>query len=328
MTNYNAVTLGLPESGKTAYLSCAMSYLVRYDEKWQLQDANRDFLNMMNDTEDIMRRGAWPDKTRSNNKLEFKVDGDAATITDWMGEMFEALDDFEAYGDCSEEMKQQFRDSIQNATHLLIFIDGTTIQNNDTTKRIQRCLSGLQLMLEGFHKAGAESKKIAFIVTKCDELTGIAPYCDATGAVSDEFLLQALQKNFWVFFRYIKNVESWLSHNVYSVSCLPVKEHRRTTLDHGLVATNNWTLGDMKGQVAPFTTIYFSNDIGKLIETLIVALIGALIGALGGVWIGTMIGASIGGRIGGRIGALGGGVIGALFGGWNGALSVRGGSGR
>ena len=205
MTNYNAVTLGLPESGKTAYLSCAMSYLVRYDEKWQLQDANRDFLNMMNDTEDIMRRGAWPDKTRSNNKLEFKVDGDAATITDWMGEMFEALDDFEAYGDCSEEMKQQFRDSIQNATHLLIFIDGTTIQNNDTTKRIQRCLSGLQLMLEGFHKAGAESKKIAFIVTKCDELTGIAPYCDATGAVSDEFLLQALQKNFWVFFRYIKN---------------------------------------------------------------------------------------------------------------------------
>ncbi|MCI7698007.1 MAG: hypothetical protein MSQ05_01235 [Akkermansia sp.] len=94
MANYNAVTLGLPESGKTAYLSCAMSYLVRYDEKWQLQNANRDFLNMMNDTEDIMRGGAWPDKTRSNNKLEFKVEGNAVTINDWMGEMFEALDDF------------------------------------------------------------------------------------------------------------------------------------------------------------------------------------------------------------------------------------------
>ena len=305
MKTYRAVTLGLPESGKTAYLSCAMSYLVRYDDKWQLQDANRDFLNMMNDTEDIMQSGAWPDKTRSNNKLEFKVDGNAVTVTDWMGEMFEALDDFEAYRDCSEEMKQQFRDSIRNATHLLIFIDGTTIQNNDTTKRIQRCLAGLQLMVEEFHKAGVESKKIAFIVTKCDELTGIAPYCDSTGAVSDELLLQALQKNFWIFFRYIKNVESWLSHKVYSVSCLPVKEHRRTTLNYGLVATDAWNANDMKEQVAPIADVcfYSKEEIGEDIEW--------------GYWVvewGWLIGWCIGWCIGGVSGGVGGWGIGCLIG--------------
>ncbi|MCI7698008.1 MAG: hypothetical protein MSQ05_01240 [Akkermansia sp.] len=312
MKTYRAVSLGLPESGKTAYLSCAISYLVRNDENWQIKDGNKDFLAMMNDTERIMQSGAWPDKTRSNNKLEFKVEGNAVTITDWMGEMFEALTDFKAYRDCSEKMKKQFRDSIQNATCLLIFIDGTTIRDHDTTKRIQRCLSGLQPMLEGFHRAGSESKEIAFVVTKCDELTGIAPYCDATGEVSDDLLSQSLQKNFWVFFRYIKDVNNWLSYKVYSVSCLPVKDHRSTTLDHGLVATNNWTLEDMKGQVTPIIDIYSKIDIGAFIGGVVGAFICAWIGALICAWIDALICGWIGALICGWVGAF----IGSFIGTW------------
>lgn len=285
MKTYRAVSLGLPESGKTAYLSCAISYLVRNDENWQLKGANKDFLSMMNDTEDIMRSGAWPDKTRSNNKLEFKVSNESVLVTDWMGEMFEALIDFEAYRDCPEEMKHQFRDSLREATHLLIFIDGTTIHNHNTTKRIQHCLSGLQLMLEEFHKAEAESKKISFIVTKSDELTGIEPFCDNTGEPQNHLLEDTLGKNFWTFFRYIKDESDWLSVKFYSVSCVPFRQHRQTTLDSGTVATREWSVEDMLQQVTPIKAI--QEEISAKNLVLVWGLAGgAIIGSGIGFWIG------------------------------------------
>lgn len=337
MANYRAVTLGLPKSGKTAYLSCAISYLLRYDAKWELQDANRDFLNIAKDMENILRSGAWPNKTRSYNRLEFRAEGNAVTITDWMGEMFGALDDFESYRDCPEEMKNQFRDSILKATHLLIFIDGTTIQNHDTIKRIQRCLEGLQSMLEEFHKEGTERKEISFIVTKCDELTSVPAYCDSTGAVSVDLLSQALQEHFSDFFRSIKGLNNWLSYKTYSVSCLPVKEHRCFHLNHGLVATNDWTYEDMKGQLAPITADFIGNDIVKendwrigwvfvaVVGSVILAVIGVVIGAVvvgySGMVFGSVIGGVISGRDGGMIGIEIGGVIGVVIGVVVGAVS-------
>lgn len=300
MKTYRAVSLGLPESGKTAYLSCAISYLVRNDENWQLKGANKDFLAMMNDTEDIMRRGAWPDKTRSNNRLEFKVAGNSVTINDWMGEMFEALDDFEAYRDCSEEMKNQFRDSLREATHLLIFIDGTTIQNHNTTKRIQHCLSGLQLMLEELHKSEAESKKISFIVTKSDELTGIAPFCDDTGALQNHLLEDTLGKNFWTFFRYIKDESDWLSVKFYSVSCVPIRQHRQTTLDSGTVATREWSVEDMLQQVTPIKAV--QEEISTKNLVLVWGMVGgAIIGSCIWYYIGRENPIFLGGTFGGII---------------------------
>lgn len=294
---------------------------------------------MMNDTEDIMRRGAWPDKTRSNNRLEFKVAGNAVTINDWMGEMFEALDDFEAYRDCSEEMKNQFRDSLREATHLLIFIDGTTIQNHNTTKRIQHCLSGLQLMLEEFHKAEAESKKISFIVTKSDELAGIAPFCDDTGALQNHLLENALGKNFWTFFKYIKDESNWLSVKFHSVSCVPIREHRQTTLDNGIVATGEWSVEDMLHQVAPIRGIQKDISAKSLVlfwgmiagSVIIGSYIWYYLGLEKPIYFGGSIGAIITGMVLSRdfrysmlkmigcmvIGGIIGGIIGKVIGGEN-----------
>ena len=301
MKTYRAVSLGLPESGKTAYLSCAISYLVRNDENWQLKGANKDFLSMMNDTEDIMRSGAWPDKTRSNNILEFKVSNESVLVTDWMGEMFEALIDFEAYRDCPEEMKHQFRDSLREATHLLIFIDGTTIHNHNTTKRIQHCLSGLQLMLEEFHKAEAESKKISFIVTKSDELTGIEPFCDNTGEPQNHLLEDTLGKNFWTFFRYIKDESDWLSVKFYSVSCVPIKQHRQTTLDSGTVATREWSVEDMLQQVTPIKAIQEEISAKNLVLVWGMVVGGAIIGSCIWYYIGLEKPIYFGGGFGGII---------------------------
>lgn len=249
------VTLGLPESGKTAYMSCAMLYMARHDATWQMKNANRPFLELMNHTEEIMRSGAWPEKTRTRNDLQFEVEGSIVNITDWAGEHFEALADYEAGRSFSDEGGQQFKTSLREADYLLIFIDGATVKNENTIRRVKQSLIGLQLMLEEFRKEKVGKKRMAFIVTKSDELERTRFFCNNEGKVDNSLVTKFLKKKYETFFKYMTDVKKWLLCNVYSVSCIPNELHRRVDLSLGTVATSEWQIEDMVGQVKLFENI-------------------------------------------------------------------------
>lgn len=269
------VTLGLPESGKTAYMSCAMLYMARHDKTWQMKNANRPFLELMNHTEEIMRSGAWPEKTRTENDLQFEVEGSIVNITDWAGEHFEALADYEAGRSFSDEGGQQFKTSLREADYLLIFIDGATVKNENTIRRVKQSLIGLQLMLEEFRKEKVGEKRMAFIVTKSDELERTRFFCNNEGKVDNSLVTKFLKKKYETFFKYMEDVKKWLLCNVYSVSCIPNEQHRRVDLSLGTVATSDWQIEDMKGQVKLF------EDIGKSDSSWGMAVLGSI--AAGGV---------------------------------------------
>lgn len=271
------VTLGLPESGKTAYMSCAMLYMARHDATWQMKNANRTFLELMNHTEEIMRSGAWPEKTRTVNALQFEVEGSIVNITDWAGEHFEALGDYEAGRSFSDEGGQQFKTSLREADYLLIFIDGATVKNENTIRRVKQSLIGLQLMLEEFRKEKVGEKRMAFIVTKSDELERTRFFCNNEGKMDNSLVTKFLKKKYETFFKYMEDVKKWLLCNVYSVSCIPNEQHRRVDLSLGTVATSEWQIEDMKSQVKLF------EDIGKSDSLWGIAVLGGVAagGAIG-----------------------------------------------
>lgn len=268
------VTLGLPESGKTAYMSCAMLYMARHDKTWKMMSFNRTFLELMNHTEEIMRSGAWPEKTRTRNDLQFEVEGSIVNITDWAGEHFEALADYEAGRSFSDEMGQQFKTSLRKADYLLIFIDGATVKNENTIRRVKQSLIGFQLMLEEFRKEKVGEKRMAFIVTKSDELERTRFFCNNEGKVDDNLVTKFLIEKYETFFKYMKDVGKWLLCNVYSVSCIPNEQHRRVDLSLGTVATSEWQIEDMEGQVKLF------KDIGKSDSSWGKAVLGLLVGSV------------------------------------------------
>ena len=88
------ITLGLPSSGKSCYMSVAVSYMFR-NQMYAIVSSNRSLRSVADEIEERMQSGQWVEKTIGREEYRFTKKGwlfdTNYVLHDWNGEYFRLL---------------------------------------------------------------------------------------------------------------------------------------------------------------------------------------------------------------------------------------------
>lgn len=262
------ITLGHSASGKSCYMSVAISYLFRKAGELRLftkSDTNLDKLT--DETVDIMQGGQWPGKTlrkmsycmeRRNRwnvfldscKIDFlrsylEADEDIELI-DWPGEAFTAAgrewgkSADEAWRELGSDVREAFVQDCEDADAFLLFLDGENLlKDGSKISKTRDCLYWLKKRIETAKK----DRKFVILITKSDYLEGTEEFGDQAGHVYSKEISKFVRDRFNSFFATLgSNNYEYL---VMPVTCIPMPDHRKET-DKATVPTKKWELSDLE----------------------------------------------------------------------------------
>lgn len=267
MRTEQIITLGNAASGKTNFMACSMLYISRrMKETIKLNGNNKYFNNIIQRTNAEMKEGKWLPKTSATTNLDFQMREPnwlsmilgkwlahqrQILLHDWMGEAFEALRDLDKWEsppfNLDPNLKNNFIKDVGDSQYFLIFLDANCLYNKDMASQINKCLNGLQELLE---QSPGKKRYFACALSKSDMLEKIREYTQGDGSLNRGKIKNALEDRFDEFFSFLDWHE--YPYEVYPVSCIPNKEHRRYDAQMGLVPNADWSVDDMQGQMEPF----------------------------------------------------------------------------
>lgn len=276
------ITLGCPASGKTNYMACALAYISRYmSDVIELSGNEKSFSSLINQINDDLHEGNWLDKTpvKRDYLFESKIQRrywfakkSEIKLHDWAGEAFECLEDMEKWSMAPDD-KRRFIEDLSNSKYILILVDARCLTSRELAKKYSKCLAGLQDNIDRIRKNRRMSPRFVLALSKSDVLESVRPwgiremmkkmlagknkYCRwCTGCLNVDKIREDVQKRFDVFFKYLRY--NGFKHEIFPVSCIPVREHRISDRKRGVIPSPDWEVKDMEhnDQLVPFKWIF------------------------------------------------------------------------
>lgn len=273
--------LGNPASGKTNFIACSLAYiLLRYNV--QLLGRNQFFDHFIDSVDEKLPKGQWLEKTKDLNTFVFelkkqknKYSSTKFTVNDWMGEAFDALNcqnyiqsnslnktrqkNLDYYHKTFPEICAQwekstrpsllapFLDDISSkADIIVIFIDSVSLFFDDQKKKIRASLAALKSILQ-HDKRWFSKPKFAFVITKADMIETVEKFMTKNEQYCKLFDPQKVQshleKEYNTFFSFLK-AKNYV-YNVWPVSCIPNRAHRKNSTCDSIVPNEEWSVDDM-----------------------------------------------------------------------------------
>lgn len=251
------ITLGLPSSGKSCYMSVAVSYMFR-NKMYDIVASDRNLRAVADEIEERMQSGQWVEKTIGREEYRFTKKGVFTetnyVLHDWNGEYFRllGLEEDQALMEWNkaqeringrivkgDELRKLYEADCRDADAILLFIDAKTLMEVEDRKVTRNSLNTLIDIL----KKSEKKRVIAIVLTKVDYLEESETFCRGDKMIDIEKVGNYLQSKYNSFFSVVISNRHKVS--VSAVSCIPVKAHRNNKGGHGTVPNKDWTLKDL-----------------------------------------------------------------------------------
>lgn len=273
------ITLGLPSSGKSCYMSVAVSYMFR-EKMYDIASSSNSSLRMVADEiEERMQSGQWVEKTIGREEYTFTKKGrfietlrrsmpdplakifkkkgwfeTSYVLHDWNGEYFRklGLNEDQASGEWNkaqekingdivkgDDLRKLYETDCREADAILLFIDAKTLLDAEDRSATRNSLNTLTDILNMSEK----KRVIAIVLTKVDYLEESETFCRGDKMIDIEKVENYLQSKYNSFFSVVISNRHRVS--VSAVSCIPVKAHRNNKRGHGTLPNKDWTLKDL-----------------------------------------------------------------------------------
>ena len=251
------ITLGLPSSGKSCYLSAAVGYMFRH-RMYNIVGLNRNLQELTDEIEERMQSGQWVDKTTGRMEYQFTKKGVFDTeyiLHDWNGEYFQLLgldgeqakngwtkaqENIDGRKVAGNALCELYEKDCKEADAILLFIDGKTLMDSEDKKTTRQSL----YTLVSFLRESQKKQVISVVLTKSDYLEGNKEFCGTDKMIDMKRIVKNMRSKYNSFLSEVISAGNKISVSV--VSCVPVKEHRSNSSGGGTVPNEKWSLEDLK----------------------------------------------------------------------------------
>ena len=272
------IALGLPSSGKSCYISVAVSYMFR-TLMYDIVSLNRSLSRVTDTIEERMMSGQWVKKTMGREVYTFTKKGwlfdTDYVLHDWNGEYFRLLgldvdqasmEWNKAQGQINgeivkgDELRKLYEADCRDADAILLFIDAKTLLDAEDRSVTRNPLNTLIDIL----KNSLKKRTISIILTKSDYLENYGEFLDANRKINAKKVEDCLRNNYNATFSEIASA----GHKVHVslVSCIPVREHRTSMSGRGAVPNEGWSFNDLKESNVNMSGIDMPDDVRKMIK--------------------------------------------------------------
>ena len=251
------ITLGLPSSGKSCYMSVAVSYMFR-NQMYNIVSSNRSLRTVADEIEERMKSGQWVEKTFGREEYMFTKKGwfteTSYVLHDWNGEYFRmlGLDEEQASVEWrkaqekingeivrEDDLRRLYETDCREADAILLFIDAKTLLDAEDRSATRNSLNTLTDILNMSEK----KRVIDVVLTKVDYLEESKLFCRDDKMIDIEKVKNYLLDKYNSFFSGV--VANTHKVTVSAVSCIPVKAHRNNKGGRGTVPNKDWSLNDL-----------------------------------------------------------------------------------
>ena len=251
------ITLGLPSSGKSCYMSVAVSYMFR-NKMYDIVASDRNLRAVADEIEERMQSGQWVEKTFGREAYMFTKKGwfteTSYVLHDWNGEYFRllGLEEDQALMEWNkaqeringkivkgDELRKLYEADCRDADAILLFIDAKTLLDAEDRSATRNSLNTLTDILNMSEK----KRVIDVVLTKVDYLEESEIFCRDDKMIDIEKVVNYLLDKYNSFFSGV--VANMHKVSVSAVSCIPVKAHRNNKGGRGTVPNEDWSLNDL-----------------------------------------------------------------------------------
>ena len=252
------IALGLPSSGKSCYMSVAVSYMFR-NQMYDIVSSNRSLRSVADEIEERMKSGQWVEKTFGREEYMFTKKGwfteTSYVLHDWNGEYFRLLGLDEEHASVEwnkaqekingqivkgDDLRKLYEADCRDADAILLFIDAKSLLDVGDRSVTRNSLNTLTDILNMSEKR----RVIGVVLTKVDYLEESETFCRDDKMIDIEKVLNYLLDKYNSFFSGV--VANRHKVSVSAVSCIPVKAHRNNKGGRGTVSNEQWSLNDLK----------------------------------------------------------------------------------